>query len=76
MSEPWEPGIREIVRDELRSLMAAALADPDVDPAAKSFAGYSLQWLNEDNHTLNPPEICETVTAEEIEFTHGMVEEG
>lgn len=31
------------VRQEIAAQMAAALADPDVDPAAKSLAGYLLR---------------------------------
>ena len=45
--EDLEEAIRLVVRDELRSGMAAALADPDVTTEAKSLAGYLLQRLDE-----------------------------
>ena len=42
--DAWsEEETRAVVRDELRSLMAAVLADPDVED--KSMAGYLLQRL-------------------------------
>ena len=36
---------RTVVRAEIASVMAACLADPDVDEHAKSLAGYILQRL-------------------------------
>ena len=40
--------VRRIVREEIASVMAAALADPQVDEHAKSLAGYVLQWLQDE----------------------------
>ena len=39
---------RAAVQNELASLCAAALGDPDVDEAAKSLAGFWLQRVGED----------------------------
>lgn len=44
LAEKW---VRDMARDELRSALAAALADPAVDEGGKSLAGYLLQWLKE-----------------------------
>ena len=39
--------VRRIASEEIASVMAAALADPQVDEHAKSLAGYILQRLRE-----------------------------
>jgi hypothetical protein len=38
--------IDERVEQTLQSLFAAALADPDIDEAAKSFAGWALEHVS------------------------------
>lgn len=39
--------VRRFAREEIASVMAACLADPQVDEHAKSLAGYILQRLGE-----------------------------
>ena len=53
MTPADEQHIRQIVRQENRTMMAAALADPGVNPTAKSLAGYLLDYLSRDTEHLN-----------------------
>lgn len=46
LTENMEAHVRLIVRQELRTVFAAALADPGVDHRAKSLAGYALKYLS------------------------------
>lgn len=41
-----EQETRRLIRSELRTLFAAALADPGVQPNGKSLAGYALGYLS------------------------------
>jgi hypothetical protein len=52
VSRPDELEIRAIIRSELRTVFAAALADPDVMPNGKSLAGYALQYLSRPDHEI------------------------
>lgn len=53
LTESEEDHVRLIVRSELRTVMAAALADPGVHHTAKSLAGYALQYLARDTKYID-----------------------